>query len=320
MSRPRRSSGRKPVAKGKPGRVIETVGRRVRVQDDDGERVCFLSGQRAVIGDRVRWVEAKGNGGKLVGVDERQTVLARLDHKGREQVVAANLRGILLVDTGMAPPLAPVLLDRYAVAAEKGGLKVAICINKMDLGVPPSAEAQLAVREALGLHILRTSAASGEGVDALEAFVAEQGGAWALVGRSGVGKTSLVQRLLPEVPDEEIGETSELSEYWGMGKHTTTSSRVFAMPRGGEIVDSPGIRSFTPAGLTTEDLRLHFPAVRDARCQYRDCLHRPDEAGCVVEETVPAELVASYRSLLRELLEIKAGTRRTRHEQEKKRS
>jgi len=330
MSRPRRGraragnsrrSGRSHKGRDRPGRVVETVGRRVRVRDSEGERVCFLSGQRAVIGDRVRWVVAKGTGGKLVGVEERQTVLSRLDHKGREQIVAANLQGVIIVDTGAAPPLAPVLLDRYLVAADRGGLQAVICINKADLGLPEDAREQLAVREAaLGIQVLHTSAATGQGVAELRRFVAESGGAWALVGRSGVGKTSLVQRLLPDTPDDEIGETAELSEYWGMGKHTTTSSRIFELPDGGEIVDSPGIRNFTPAGLTTEDLRLHFPSVREVRCQFRDCLHREGEEGCAVPDAVHPALVHSYRTLLKELLEIEAGVRRGRGEQEKKRS
>lgn len=291
----------------------------MRVRDEEGDRVCFLSGQRAVVGDRVRWVEAPGTGGKLIGVDERETVLARLDHKGREQVVAANLRGILIVDTGAAPPLAPLILDRYLIAADKGHLDAVICINKCDLGVPDDAEAQLAVRAELGVPILRMSASTGEGLDELRAFIAGHEGAWALVGRSGVGKTSLVRRLLPDVPNEEIGEVAELSEYWGMGRHTTTSSRIFDLPGGGEIVDSPGIRTFTPARLDVDDLRLHVPGVRDLRCQYRDCLHREGEDGCLLEEQVHPELVRSYRALLQELLEISAGTRRGRGEQDKRR-
>ncbi|MFK7928678.1 MAG: ribosome small subunit-dependent GTPase A [Myxococcota bacterium] len=281
--------------------------------------MCFLSGQRAVIGDEVLWVEAEGTGGKLVGVEPRRTILARLDHKGRQQVVAANLRGVLIVETGAAPPLAPVLLDRYRVAAEKGGLDSIVCVNKADLGLPDDAQAALNVRQEHGTLVVKTSAATGEGVDALRQLLGDQGGAWALVGRSGVGKTSLVQKLLPDLDDDDIGETATLSEYWGMGRHTTTSSRVFQLPGGGEIVDSPGIRSFTPAGLTTQDLRLHFPAVRDVQCQFRDCLHRDGEEGCNVPRRVPEPLVRSYRSLLRELLEIAAGTRRGRTEQEKKR-
>ena len=172
MSRKRAEHG-KNAPKGRPGRVVETVGRRVRVRDEEGERVCFLSGQRAVIGDQVRWVVAKGTGGKLVGVDERRTVLSRLDHKGREQVVAANLDGVVIVDTGAAPPLAPVLLDRYLVAADRGGLRAVICVNKADLGLPDEARDQLAVREALGFRVLHTSAHSGEGIEELRAFIAQ---------------------------------------------------------------------------------------------------------------------------------------------------
>lgn len=318
MSRRRKGRGA-PTDKGRPGRVVETVGRRVRVVDDEGERVCFLSGQRAVVGDEVRWVEAEGTGGKLVGVARRRTVLARLDHKGREQVVAANLEGLIIVDTATAPTLAPVILDRYLVAAEKGGLEAVICLNKVDLGVPDEVEAQLAVRTEQGVPILRTSARSGVGIDALRDHVASTTGAWALVGRSGVGKTSLIRQLLPHLDAEDVGAVGELSEYWGMGRHTTTSSRIFPLPGGGEIVDSPGIRSFTPAGLEVEDLRLHFPAVRELRCRYRDCLHRKGEDGCTIEGQVHPELIRSYRTLLTELLEISAGTRRGRGEQEKKR-
>lgn len=319
MSRPRRSRGRRPP-QGRPGRVVETVGRRVRVTDDEGDRVCFLSGQRAVVGDQVRWVEAQGTGGKLVGVDERRTVLARMDHRGREQVVAANLEGIIIVETADEPPLAPVLLDRYLVAADRGGLDAVVALNKVDLGVSDPVEAELRVREDTGVRIFRTSSITGQGVDPLRAFVAEGRGPWALVGRSGVGKTSLVRLLLPEVPNEEIGEVGDLSEYWGMGRHTTTSSRIFPLPGGGEIVDSPGIRTFTPARLEIPELRLHFPGIRDVRCQFRDCLHREGEEGCVVPDVVHPALVASYRTLLTELLEIEAGTRRGRGESEKKRS
>jgi ribosome biogenesis GTPase len=297
--------------------VIENVGRRVRVQDSDGQRVCFLSGQRAVIGDEVLWVEAQGTGGKVVSVLPRRTCLRRRDHKGREQIVAANLQGVIVVDTASAPPLAPVLLDRYITAATRDGLKVVLCINKIDLGFPDEAKAQVAVRTELGIELLQTSAESGEGIDQIRELVARGGAPWALVGRSGVGKTSLVRELLP---GQDVGPVGELSEYWGMGKHTTTSSRIFELPDGGELVDSPGIRSFTPAGMDAEELRRHFPAVCELRCEFRDCLHREGEQGCSLLDHVHPELVRSYRTLLNELGQIAAGTRRGRGEQEKKRT
>ena len=85
--------------KGQPGRVVGTAGRRVVVRDEAGERVCYLSGQRAVVGDRVRWEEAPGTGGKLGGVEERERVLMRRDLRGKERLLAANLKGIIIVVT-----------------------------------------------------------------------------------------------------------------------------------------------------------------------------------------------------------------------------
>jgi ribosome biogenesis GTPase len=309
--------GRERTPAARRGEVIETVGRRVRVRADGDEIVCFLAGQRAVIGDRVSFVDADGGGGKLTGVDPRETVLARLDHKGREQIVAANLTGVVIVETATEPPLAPVLLDRYLVAAWRGGLDAVVALNKVDLGVPDDVTAQLALREACGVGSVRVSARTGEGLDALRAHLATAGGAWALVGRSGVGKTSLVNALLP---GGDVGAVGELSAYWGMGRHTTTTSTRYELPEGGAIVDSPGIRSFTPAGLDVEDLRTWFPGLRDLGCAFRDCLHRPGEQGCVIEERVHPELIRSYRTLLTELLEIRAGTRRGRGEQDKRRA
>lgn len=298
------------------GEVIGTVGRRVRVRDEQGEHVCFLSGQRAVIGDRVRFVYAEGGGGKLTGVLPRETVLARLDHKGREQVVAANLRGVVIVETALEPPLAPVLLDRYLVAAWRGGLRAMVALNKIDLGLPDAVAQQLDLRAACGVQTLRVSAERGDGLDDLRRAIAEEGGTWALVGRSGVGKTSLIRALLPQTA---IGPVGELSAYWGMGRHTTTSSTRFELPSGAAVVDSPGIRSFTPAGLEVEHLRVWFPGLREVRCAFRDCLHREGEQGCAIDGQVHPDLIKSYRTLLTELLEIAAGTRRGRGEQDKRR-
>ena len=312
MSRGKHSSA--PVLSGE---VIETVGRRVRVRHADEEIVCFLSGQRAVIGDEVRFVRARGEGGKLTEVLPRKTRLARVDHRGREQVLAANLRGVVIVETANEPPLAPVILDRYLVAAWRGGLRAMIALNKVDQPTPPEAQEQIALRAACGVPTLEVSAHQGQGLEALREAVREAGGAWALVGRSGVGKTSLVHALLPHA---DAGPVGELSAYWGLGKHTTTSSTRFELGQGAALIDSPGIRSFTPAGLQVADLRTYFPGMSELRCAFRDCLHREGEQGCTLEGAVHPELVRSYRTLLTELLEIEAGTRRGRGEQEKRRT
>lgn len=285
------------------GRVVATAGRRVIVRDAAGERACFLSGQRVVVGDRVDWVEAKGEGGKVVAVEPRATALVRTDDRGREQVLAANLAGLLVVTAPVDPPFRAGLVDRYLVAAAVGGLDAVVVLNKVDLGVPADVDLELALRAVV---VLRASVRTGEGLDALRAAIAASDGPWALVGHSGVGKTSLAAALMPGV---DVGAIGELSEYWGAGRHTTTGSRLFALPGGGEIVDSPGIRTFAPGQLAAEDVRGHFPGFRDVACRYRDCLHREGEEGCAAEADVDPRVLASYRRLLAEILEIERRTR-----------
>ncbi len=290
---------RRPPTVSHPGRVVETRGRKVLVRDDAGARDCFLSGQRAVVGDRVRWVEARGSGGKLVAVEPRETVLRRADLKGREQVLAANLAGLLVVTSAREPDFRGALLHRYLVAASRDGLEAILVLSKVDLGVPPEVEAQVALLEAeAGLRTLRTSP---DDVRALSDFLAAEPGPWALVGSSGVGKTSLIATLLPE---EEVGAVAAISDYWGVGRHTTTHSRLFTLPAGGEIADSPGIRNFTPVLSDPGELRLHFPGIGPLPCRYRDCLHRPDEDGCAAQGEVAAPLLESYRSLLAEVTDV----------------
>lgn len=284
---------------------MATRGRRVVVADDAGQRVCFLAGQRAVVGDQVEWIEVPGEGGKVVAVQQRRTVLVRTDLRGREQVLAANLGGIVVVTAPVEPPFRAGLLDRYRVAAAVGGLSCIVLLNKIDQGVGEAVERALSRREAAGVEILRASAHTGEGLAALAERIA-QGGPWALVGHSGVGKTSLAAALMPET---EVGAIGQLSEHWGTGQHTTSGSQIFALPGGGELVDSPGIRTFAPGRLASVDVRRHFPGVQDLSCRYRDCLHREGEDGCTADAQIDAELLASYRRLLDEVVGIEQRRR-----------
>jgi ribosome biogenesis GTPase len=288
------------------GTVTETVGRRVRVRDAEGERVCFLSGQRAVLGDRVRWVPARGEGGKLIEVLPRDNELARMDPRGRSQLLAANLGGLLVAVSAREPGFRRALVDRYLVAAWTANLDAAVVLTKVDLGVPDEVEAQLPELDALGVAILRVSASTGEGVAEVAAFLAAraEGGPWACVGGSGVGKTSLVAALLP---GQDVGPIGEISEFWGTGRHTTTHSRLFGLPGGGEIADSPGIRNLTPYVDDPRAVRDHFPGVAGLACRYRDCLHREGEEGCVAEAEVPERVLASYRHLLNEVTGVLDG-------------
>ena len=301
MSRKPKSKSSKssaPKADAHQGRVVETVGRCVNVRNEDGERICYLSGQRAVVGDHVKFVDAPGMGGKLSEVLPRVSELRRRDARGKERILAANLKGIIVVATPQQPEFNAGLVARYLVAASLSGLDAAICLNKSDLEIGHEVHRELELWKSLGFTVIETSTKSGAGLNALIDFLAsesEVGSPWSLVGLSGVGKTSLVSKLLPE---QDVGPIGEISEHWDQGKHTTTHSKIFELPSGGELCDSPGIRTFTPAGLEAETIRDHFPGFSSLHCRFRDCLHRGGEAGCNAEEEIATSLLQSYRRLL----------------------
>lgn len=302
--------GGRPTPDARFGRVVATRGRRVEVADEeDGVvRICFLSGHRAVLGDRVAFVIAKGSGGKITEVMPRTTELVRSDWGGREQLLAANLGGMLVVASASHPPYRPGLVDRYLVAAGVGGMDAALVLTKADLGVDEEVEADLAARVADGLTVTRVSSTTGEGIEAVRSFLAgtDPAAPWILVGHSGVGKTSLLAALMP---GEDVGPIGEISEFWDQGRHTTTHSRLFTVPGGGVLADSPGIRTFLPGRLTPEAVRMHFPGLPWLDCRYRDCLHRPLEDGCVAEQEVAPDVLMRYRRLLDEVLAMDARTR-----------
>ena len=300
-----KSSGTK--ANAHEGRVVETVGRCVNVRNAEGDRVCYLSGQRAVVGDQVKFVDAPGMGGKLCEVLERRTELKRRDPRGKERILAANLKGIIIVATPQQPEFNAGLVARYLVAASVSGLEAAICLNKADLEVNKEVRDELELWKSLNIEVLETSTKTGQGIDSLVDFLTKHsavGAPWSLVGLSGVGKTSLVSKLLP---DQDVGPIGEISEHWDQGKHTTTHSTIFELPNGGELCDSPGIRTFTPAGLEPETIRDHFPGISDIQCRFRDCLHREGEAGCNAESEVAPSLLASYRRLLDYVVQHERG-------------
>ena len=273
--------------------------------------MCVLAGHRAVVGDEVAWIEVAGQGGKLVGVGERRTVLVRTDLRAKEQVLAANLTGIVVVTTALRPPFREGLVDRYLVAAGVGGLQAVVALNKIDQGVPDEVTAALDLRGAVGIRILQVSAHTGRGLADLARVVAT--GTWCLVGHSGVGKTSIAAAL---IPDQSVGEIGSVSEHWGTGQHTTSGSRIFRTPGGGELVDAPGIRTFAPGRIAAGEVRDHFPGVSGVSCRYRDCLHREGESGCGATDAVDAALLGSYRRLLAEMEDLDArrrpGRRRSR--------
>ncbi len=290
------------------GRVTAAKGRRVVVRSDGRDVTCMLSGLRAVVGDRVQFLDAPGLGGKLTEVLPRTNALTRCEANGREEVLASNLGGLLVCASVESPPYRPGLVDRYQVGASADNLGCGLVITKSDLGIPADVEDDLALREAAGMVVHRVSCHTGAGLEGLRGWLAgaSEAGPWALVGHSGVGKTSLIGALMP---GQDVGPIGEISAYWDQGRHTTVGARLFELGEGAELVDSPGIRSFLPGGLTAVLVRDHFPGLGPCGCRYRDCLHREGEDGCAAASVLAPPELLRYRRLLAEVTEIDARRR-----------
>lgn len=300
------NSNRAPDADGdsalRAGRVVASYGKRLVVEDDSGERRPAFVGKRnlkVVCGDRVRWCAAADGGGEAAVLDilPRATELSRPDSRGRPEVLAANVDQVVVV-CAPEPRPDPYIIDRYLAAAEVMGAAALVACNKHDL--PDAGEAvPLAEFEAVGYPTLRVSARAAHGLDALRDALA--GHCSILVGQSGVGKSSLLNALLPGT---EVA-TARLSAATGEGRHRTTATTLYPLPGGGALLDSPGVRDFAPALGDPRLAAAGFREVVDAagHCRFANCRHMR-EPGCAVKDRVAtgeisARRYESYRRLLR---------------------
>jgi ribosome biogenesis GTPase len=277
--------------------IVTHLGVAVEVDLADGQRRRLRVPRKSgfVVGDDV-----------LVDDDERlslvprRTQLLRASAGGEVHVVAANL-DVLCVVAAVDPPARAGLVDRASVAARAAGVEPALVVNKADLPDPTGVVEAMRARVEGAMRLFVVSAQTGAGVDDLQAFIAERGRA-ALVGPSGVGKSSLLNRL---VPDAALA-TKALSGATGAGRHTTTASTLHRLPKGGELVDTPGVREYGLVDIPPADLAAYFPGFSsvETACRFRDCLHE-EEPGCAVKAAVKAGLIpeeryAAYRTLLAE--------------------
>jgi ribosome biogenesis GTPase len=277
------------------GLVIE-VGRRSCSVLVDGEVIdCPLSKELAAtqqsglaVGD-----QAYLNGATVVGAATRRTKLSRpdVDKLHTERVIAANIDTVVVVVSVISPPLHPRVIDRYLIAIQRGGCRAVLAVNKLDLLDSASQEVELqklACYEALGVPVVRCSAWQRRGMDELRRELSGQLAAF--VGHSGVGKSSLINSLKPELA-LKVGEVSQGNR---RGAHTTTSSTLLDL---GEmrLIDTPGIRSFGLWALREEDLPWYFPEFAAAgSCKFRDCTHT-HEPECAVKDAIDDGIVARER-------------------------
>jgi ribosome biogenesis GTPase len=266
-------------------------------------RVVAVEEIRAVdpiaIGDEVVYADTGGGRGQITEVLPRRNKLSRRAAGKRplEQVIVANVDKVVPVFAAAKPALKWRLLDRHLADAEAVGIPAEIVINKMDLVDAGSLDEEVAVYERIGYPVHRTSAVTGQGVEDLVRMLA--GSVSVLTGISGVGKTTLLNRIQPGL---EL-QVAEVSGSTGKGRHTTTSLRMVTLDCGARVVDTPGMREFGLWQTDGTDVAMLFRELRPyvGQCRFGlDCRHE-QEPGCAMKEAVRAGEVSEmrFRSYLR---------------------
>lgn len=290
------------------GRVVERHRRSCTVQLADrrelecryGSSLPGNDGTGVAVGDWVRYGhEPQSNLYYLTELLPRRTKLSRPGPPGREhreQLLAANIDQLVVVATVASPPFRPGFIDRYLLMAEWSDLPMLLVINKIDLAEKLPGE--VAQFEGLVEKIIPISAVDGRGMEQL--LQALQGKSSVLTGHSGVGKSTIVQRLIPGV-ELETGEVRSD----GKGRHTTISSTLHHLPGGGDVIDTPGIRGLGLWKADPDLLPRLFSPFRPyaGQCRFADCRHL-DEPGCAVENAFQqGELQERFRQSYRHILE-----------------
>lgn len=267
--------------------VVLTVDRgRYRLRTEDGTlatavRARELGRRAVVVGDRVAVVGDLSGGpdalGRIVRIDPRTSLLRRTpdDTDPVERAVVANAE-VLVVVTALADPVPrPRLIDRCLVAAYDGGLVPVLCLTKSDLA---SADELVSLYEPLGVDVVVTGPGEDDpGVDDLRRRLV--GRTSVLFGQSGVGKSTLVNRLVPDA-QRAVGDVTGV----GKGRHTSSSAVALSLPGGGTVIDTPGVRSFGLGAVTVDRVLAAFPDLAEgaAFCP-PGCDHLPTTPGCALD-------------------------------------
>ena len=278
------------------GTIIAAHGRHY-LADAGGEMLqCVTRGKKTnvAVGDIVRLKKTSPNQAVIESIDERKTLLYRSDQY-KSKLLAANLTRLFIV-VATEPSFADDLVSRSLVAAEAAGIDAHIILNKIDVADQlPRARERAAVYGNIGypVHELSARAAPEQAVDMLTPLLAGQSSIF--IGQSGMGKSSLINLL---VPDADIA-TREISEALDTGKHTTTFTRLYRLPGGGNIIDSPGFQEFGLYHLSEGMLERAFRDFQPylGGCKFYNC-HHLNEPQCAVLQAVDAGKIARMRHAL----------------------
>ena len=295
------SAPKKTAAPTQPGTVVASFGRQFTVELEDGVLIaCVTRGKRTDIacGDRVAVAMTAPDQGVIDSTAPRISLFYRSDIQ-REKLIAANVTQIVIV-LASSPPFHAELLDRCLAAAEEAGIPALLALNKMDLPAAAQALQSLERYRALGYDVLPLAAK----IDIAPLRARLAGHTSVLVGQSGMGKSTIINRLLPDA----AARVGELSVALGGGRHTTTHARLYHLDAASHIIDSPGLQEFGLVHVAPEDLAHAFIELRQhlGHCKFNDCKHLT-EPGCAITAAVErgeidTQRVASYRKLVMQLM------------------
>lgn len=291
------------------GLVITRFGKVADVENANGE--IFRCNIRrtlppVVTGDRVIWrpsLLADANG-IIEALHERRSSLKRPDYYDGLKLIAANIDLIVIV-SALKPDLSLNIIDRYLIACEQVGIKALLLLNKTDLIENDAQREELervtTLYQDLGYDFLWVSTQDKSTIDTLKKYLKDKVSIF--VGQSGVGKSSLMNQLLPN--NYHSIDTNVISNRSGLGQHTTTASRLYHLADGGDVIDSPGVREFGLWHLSPDEVTNGFVEFHAflGHCKFRDCLHREQDKGCALQEAVnngqiSAERFHNYQRIL----------------------
>lgn len=286
------------------GRVIRVHGLASVVEADDGRtfrcavrrllKTLATDERNAVATGDIVWFRPAGATsdlpeGMIEKVEPRHGVLTR-ESRRREHVIVANVDQVAIVISLVQPELKPHLIDRYLAAAEKGGLKPILCLNKIDLADPVALQPMVGAYTQLGIPTFLTSAKTGAGIGFLRERLT--GRATVFSGQSGVGKSSLLNAVQPDL-GLSVKSVSEVNQ---KGRHTTTYAQLIKLGFGGWVVDTPGVRQLALWDTRPEEVEGYFPDFRPfvALCSFPDCTHT-HETGCAIKGAVARNQISPRR-------------------------
>lgn len=288
------------------GLVVKNTGSWYTVKTDSGQLIdCKLKGNfrlkgirstsPVAVGDFVQIVTNAEGTAMITAIDDRKNYIIRKSPNlsKQSQIIAANLDQAFLLVTIKYPETSTIFIDRFLAGAEAYRIPVVLVFNKTDLLNEEEHHYQqmmMNLYETIGYHCVEISAETGQGMEVIDALLAQK--VTLLSGNSGVGKSTLINVLIPHAEQR----TAEISDAHGTGIHTTTFSEMIALPHGGYVIDTPGIKGFGTFDIEPEELTSYFKEIFtfSKDCKFNNCTHT-HEPGCAVRTAVENHYISESR-------------------------